>query len=131
MYYHIAEISTSKQSNETFVLVHYWKTKADHDAFMPPHITEQFDLQLRTSEPDLKGTIQGLIRKYWAMALANGLSGDHTMDGTKPLYRYGKPVAQKEAVATKRDATDPHNVLKAQDIKDLDDSKHEELEAAG
>ena len=127
MYYRVAEVSTSKTSGETFVLVEFWKRKADFDAARPPHLTNDFDLQLRVG--DVAGEMHAIIKRYWRAAKAGGWSGDHTMDGTKRFYRHGKPVAQKGSIAIQRDLTDPHGILARDDVKAIDGKGFEEAEA--
>ncbi|KKN69024.1 hypothetical protein LCGC14_0444960 [marine sediment metagenome] len=69
---------------------------------------------------DVPAEIEENIAAYWEKAKALNLSGDHTSDATKPLYKDGKLVPQKLTTPlVERDATDPHSILKRADVKAL------------
>ncbi len=168
MYFHIAEVGTAKATGLMYLLVRFWRSKADHDAGKRPRLTNDFLMQLRptgrrivtradgwlklldgtfvnpeaeatreipgdqfereTYTVDVRAQIVGNIRRYWQEAKAAQLSGDHTGDATKPLYRAGQLVAQRPTPAIARDLSDPHRILERADVDGLRDAK---VEAAG
>ncbi len=116
MFYKIAEVSTDKASGHTYVLVHFWRDKADRGK--PPDRINDFLMQLRPAgtrlvdpdEPelgrvvfdrDLPSEIKANIKAYWTRAEAKAFPTDHT------------------SPAIQRDQSDPHGVLARSDVAAL------------
>ena len=118
MLYKIIEISTDKASGHTYVLVHFWRRRADHTRGKLPDRINDFLMQLRPvgaklidpDEPelgrvvfdrDLPAEIRTNIKAYWARAEAKAFPTDHT------------------SPAIQRDQSDPHGVLARPDVTAL------------
>lgn len=159
MIYELPEISTATVSGMTYVLARYWLSKVDRDAGKPPHITEEFQMQLnptgrrivtnaqgwwkrsdgvfvdpatlKLDEPepewkrethtlDVPALIRANVENYWnRVAVPQKLSGNHTTDATKPLFRDGTLVPQRSTSLIVRDNSDPKQVLERDDVKAL------------
>ena len=99
-----------------------WMKRAD-GVFVDPETLDR-----DTSEPvweretftrDLPAEIRVNVERYWQnTAMPQKLSGDHTGDASKPLYRDGKRVPQGSAVVA-RDNSDPQLVLARADVEAL------------
>ncbi len=79
----------------------------------------------------LDGQIEDTIDAYWKRARANGFSGDHTGDSTKPFYRNGALVKQAPTSVIVRDNSDPDRVLEFTEVTGLRDTKKEVPDAVG
>ncbi len=60
--YEITELSTAA-SGETYVLVDYWRSNAEHDAGDPPYYTEEFDIQVRPTKERIATNIDGWLKR--------------------------------------------------------------------
>lgn len=130
MYYVVRDISTSKVSGETFIIVEYWWEKKDFDLLRPPYLVNDFDLQLREDGKGVSAIseeIHAIVKKYWSTAIANGWRGDHTLDATKQFFRYDKPVDQGNSKPPLKDKSDPNGILARDDVKDMEGTGYEEL----
>lgn len=80
---------------------------------------------------DVPAEIRANVEAYWKRtAEPQKLSGDHTSDVTKPLFKDGKLVFQRPTtVLVERDASDPHNILKRADVVALRGAKFDVVEA--
>lgn len=70
-------------------------------------------------ENDLPTEIRNNIEAYWGRSVSAGITGDHTSDARKPLYKQGKVVLQRPTAPIKRDRSDPEDVLARSDVKDM------------
>ena len=69
---------------------------------------------------DVPAEIEENIAAYWEKAKALNLSGDHTSDPAKPLYKDGNLVPQKLTTPlVERDTADPHKILERADVQAL------------
>jgi hypothetical protein len=69
---------------------------------------------------DVPALIRTNVENYWRnVAVPQKLSGDHTTDATKPLYRDGTLVPQRPSLLIARDNSDPKRVLERADVKAL------------
>lgn len=116
MVYLITEITREKSSGYTYLLVDFWRGRADFDAGRPSVLTNDFVMQLHADIARV--SIDESIRNYWRLAVAHGWTGDHTADTTKPFRRKGILVRQRVTPPLERDATD-NGIIKRQEIKDL------------
>ncbi len=116
MFYRIEEVSTAKVSGHTYVLVHFWRDKADQGK--PPDRINDFLMQLRptgtrlidpdnpdkgteTYDRDLPTEMQANIEVYWQRAEGTGYPANHAN------------------LAIQRDNSDPHGVLARPDVAAL------------
>ncbi len=124
MFYKIAEVSTDKASGHTYVLVHFWRDKADQGK--PPDRINDFLMQLRpagaklidpddpgkgaeTYDRDLPAEIRTNIEAYWARAETKGYPADHSNSRSQ------------------RDNSDPYGVLARPDVAALRGAELEKL----
>ncbi len=117
MYYRISEITRQRPHGHTYVLVDFWRTRAQFDAIRPPTLTNDFVMAgLRPDEA--RAEIDRIIRNYWRTAAAEGWTGDHTADTTKQFVRKGIIAPQRVTPMVQRDTTD-NGIIEQQEIKDL------------
>lgn len=139
MLYKIIEVSTAKAVGETYVLVHFWLDKKAYEDSKPPHLINDFIMQLRPTgfvrpdedsppqltQRDVVGEMRANILAYWQRAQARGWRGDHSTakatttadfwEGTRLVRPEGKLVHGKVA----RNTSDPHKILERNDVKEL------------
>lgn len=123
MFYKIVEVSTDKASGHTYVLVHFWRKKENHQAGKPPVRINDFLMQLRpmatrlidpdkpelgreTFDRDLPTQIKANIEAYWDRA--------ETAEKTDTPY-----PADHRNQRIERDDSDPHGVLARADVAAL------------
>ncbi len=63
MFYEITEVSTDAASRHTYVLVHFWASKADHDAAKPPVLINDFLMQLRATGDQIVTNAEGHMKR--------------------------------------------------------------------
>jgi len=180
MIYKIVELSTEVQTSLTYILVEFWLSQASLDSGDPPHLTEEFRMQLSDETTGIEksakgewiqtdriavdvGGILGQLREdirrgvateddfdtqlaifnttSWSrvttkvdvvpiirqnilwyrnqVAVPLKLSGDHTTDSSKPLFKDGVVVRLRASAAIVRDKTDPKHVLARSDVQSL------------
>ena len=128
----IIEVSTDKKTGHTYVLVHFWRSKAARGRSDPPYLIEDFLMQLRstgrrvidegnplagseTFDRDLPAEIRANIRRYIAEAEKFGYRGDNsskTASGGEFFAKGRRVRAQGLPItAIERDNSDPHGVL--------------------
>ena len=119
MYYEIAEVTNEAKTGRLYVLVDFWKSKADHDASKPRHLTEEFIIQGSRVKLGGKDEVHSCIQNYWGRAVEGQWSGDHTRDVAKPFYIGGKQIKLKQdTLPIERDTKDPDGLL-VKEITDL------------
>ena len=147
MLYKIIEVSTEKGSAETYVLVHFWLDKKAYEDGKPPHLINDFIMQLRPKgwekpdedspavevNRDVVAELRANITAYLERSQAVGLRGDHSNAAAfsgaalyegNTLLRPANKMAKKHFV---RDASDPNDILKRDDVKELPGSTTETL----
>ena len=127
----IIEVSTGE--GHTYVLVHFWRTKAARTRGEPPYLIEDFLMQLRptgtrlldegnplagseTYDRDLPAEIKENIRAYIVQAEKYDYRGDNSSQTSAggEFYARGRRVRVKNLpiTAIKRDQSDPNGALK-------------------
>ena len=133
MLYRIVEVSTDKASGHTYVLVHFWRRRADYQAGKPPDRVNDFLMQLRPTGERIVTNVQG-----WPKRKSGGVFVDPaTLGPEKPEPEWEREThdrdlpaeikanieaywARAEAkgyppdhanVSIQRDNSDPHGVL--------------------
>ena len=128
----IVEVSTDKKTRHTYVLVHFWRSKAARTLGGKPFLIEDFLMQLRptgtrlidegnptlgseTFGRDLPAEIRENIRAYIAEAGKFDYRGDNssrTASGGE-FFSKGRRVRPKDRPITpiERDNSDPHGAL--------------------
>ena len=124
MYYRINEVSTEVSSRHTYVHVDFWRDKAEFDARRSPLVVSDFLMSLRDDGSDTRTEIHDNIKRYWDTAQRLSITGDHTVDATKRLFKRGK-VVPKAPRTYGRDNSDPHNVLTPA-VRALEHTEHED-----
>lgn len=100
-----------------------WWKRAD-GVFVDPE-TMAFDKsepewERETHTLDVPALIRANVEAYWRnVAVPQKLSGDHTTDATKPLFRDGTLVPQRSTPLIERDNSDPKQILERDDVKAL------------
>ena len=115
MIYRISEISREVSSGFTYVLVDFWRSQDDFAMGQPPHLTNEFSMQL-TVPNNARRDMDANIRAYWRTAEANGWAGDHTSDHTKLFKRKGIAVPQGATPAIVSDMAD-NGIINRPDMK--------------
>ena len=146
MLYKIVEVSTDKSSGHTYVLVHFWRRKADQKAGKPPARINDFLMQLRPTGVRVVTNIQGWRKRKDGVFVDPATLGPEkpepewereTHDRDLPteikanIEAYwrraeakGYPGDQTDS-RIKRDNSDPHGVLARPDVVALRDAKVE------
>lgn len=141
MFYKIVEVSTSKASGHTYVLVHFWRDKAAFDAEKPPDRINDFLMQLRSIGQRVVTNAEG-----WPKRKADGKFVDPGTLGPDKLQpeweretfgrnlpaeikanieaywqraEAGKFPADHTDSRIRRDESDPHGVLARPDVQVL------------
>lgn len=119
---HVVEVSTEKKAGETYLLVHFWKTKAARTRRDKPFLINSFVVYVR-DEPEAR--IRSVILAYIGRAEKHGYAGDHSnanavhsdafYQGGKLIYRAGARVLEPD----ERDESDPHGVLAKPEVRAL------------
>ena len=143
MFYQIVEVSTDKASGHTYVLVHFWRDKADQVKGKPPDRVNDFLMQLRPTGERVVTDGNG-----WYKRLSDGVFIDPTKladdDATKwewETYDRDLPAEVKANIEAyweraeakgypgdqadpriKRDDSDPYGVLARPDVGALKDT---------
>ncbi len=144
MLYRIVEVSTDKASGHTYVLVHFWRRKADQKAGKPPARINDFLMQLRPTGVRIVTDANG-----WLKRKDGAFVDPETLDPEKPepewereAYDRDLPAeikanieAYRERAETKnypadhsnsrilRSNSDPHGVLARPDVVALRDAE--------
>ena len=111
----IIEVSTDKKTGHTYVLVHFWRTKAARGRSDPPYLIEDFLMDLRPDvDPGIPAIIRANIRRFVGEAEKHSMRGDNSSrnatggevfaDG-RLIRPAGRPIVKRE-----RDQSDPHRV---------------------
>ncbi len=146
MIYKIVEVSTDKASGHTYVLVHFWRRKADARANKPPRRVNDFLMQLRPTGVRVVTDANGWFKRK------DGVFIDpETLDPEVPepewerenydrdvpaeiranIEAYWERAEAKDFPAEhsdpriKRDNSDPHGVLARPDVAALKGAKVE------
>ena len=94
-------------------------------SYVAPADTDAVPLNEFASQgPTMRERIIKAVEKYGRHHLAEGWSGDHTEDTSKPLKRNGALVRQGVAQPVTRDNSDPHRVLEQIAVTSLRGRKH-------
>ncbi|KKL79664.1 hypothetical protein LCGC14_2012570 [marine sediment metagenome] len=80
----------------------------------------QPEWELETVPRDVPAEIKGNIEDYEHRASTSQLTGNHTADASKPLYKEGQIVTQRvDTPLVKRDQSDPKDILAKTGVQDL------------
>ncbi len=124
----IIEVTTEKKTGETYVLVHFWRTKAARTRGDLPFLIEDFIMRLRPGG-DLPAEIRANIGNFIRDAERYGYEGDNSSRTASggAFSAHGKTVrvAGTPIQAVVRDVSDPHGVLAKPEVaalpgKDID-----------
>ncbi len=148
MLYRIEEVSTDKASGHTFVLISFWRRKADARAKKPPRRVNDFLMQLRPTGVRIVTDGNGWLKRK------DGVFVDpDTLDPEKPppewereTYDRDLPAEMKANIEAyweraeakgypadhsssriQRDDNDPHGVLARPDVAALRGAEAEKL----
>jgi len=94
MYYRIVEAKTVEETGALYLLVHFWKKKADADK--PPVLINDFFLGLDPNEP-VEPQIDKSITRYWDRGQREGYEGDHSFKASSDLKIKGRVMRPKGA----------------------------------
>ncbi len=145
MFYKIIEVSTDKASGHTYVLVHFWRRKADQKAGKPPDRINDFLMQLRPTGERVVTNAQGWSKRKDGVFVDPATLGPEKPEPEwerEPIDRDlpaeikanieayweraeeaeagGKPYPANHANASiQRDDSDPHGVLARADVAAL------------
>ncbi|KKN25020.1 hypothetical protein LCGC14_0889020 [marine sediment metagenome] len=137
MFYKIVEVSTDKASGHTYVLVHFWRRKADQKAGKPPDRINDFLMQLRPTGERVVTNAQGWLKRKDGVFVDLATLGPEkpepewereTFDRDLPAEIKANIEAYWERAEAKgyppdhanasirRDNSDPHGVLARPDV---------------
>ena len=146
MFYKIAEVSTDKASGHTYVLVHFWRDKADQGK--PPDRINDFLMQLRPTGERVVTNAQGWLKRKDGVFVDPATLGPEkpepawereTHDRDLPAEIRANIEAYWERAETKgypadhsnsrsqRDNSDPYGVLVRPDVAALRGAEVEKL----
>lgn len=124
----IVEVSTDQKTGETYVLVHFWRTKAGRTRGDRPFLIEDFIMRLRLGG-DLPAEIRANIGRFIRDAERYAYAGDNSSQAARggAFSAHGKLVRPEGTPiqAVVRDTSDPHGVLAEPEVaalpgKDID-----------
>ena len=137
MVYKIVEVSTDKASGHTYVLVHFWRRRADYQTGKPPDRINDFLMQLRPTGERIVTNAQGWLKRKDGVFVDPATLGPdkpepewerETFDRDLPaeiktnIEAYweraeakGYPADHANA-SIQRDNSDPHGVLARPDV---------------
>lgn len=72
MYVEFAEINRLKDTNNIYMLVHFWRTQSDADAGQPPMLTNDFVMQLRRTVDRIVTDAAGRLKRADGIFVAPG-----------------------------------------------------------
>ena len=140
MIYKIVEVSTDKASGHTYVLVHFWRRRADRARGKLPNRVNDFLMQLRPTGERIVTNAQGWLKR------TDGVFVDlDTLDPDKPEPEWERETVDRDLPAEmranieayweraeakgypadhanasiQRDNSDPHGVLARADVAAL------------
>lgn len=129
----IIEVTTDQKTGETYVLTHFWRTKAARTRGDSPFLIEDFIMRLRPGG-DLPAEIRANIGRFIRDAERYGYEGDNSSQSAVGglFSARGKVVRPKDTPieARLRDTSDPHGVLAKPEVAALP-GKDIDLEAVG
>jgi len=149
MFCKIIEVSTAKASGHTYVLVHFWRDKANFDAGKPPARVNDFLMQLRPTGQRVVTNAEG-----WLKRKSDGVFIDPaTLEREKPEPEWEREIFDRDLPVEiranieaywpraeakgypsdhtshriQRDNSDPYGVLARPDVIALKEAEVEKL----